>query len=195
MVLFELSVISLSIIFLLILKKLDKDILRKFGIVFIAVLLFEYFTQALWLNVNLERWAYLYLDVSWIITLGWATIIVVSMAIINLYFPRYSERSRFLLYLIIITIIGLVAEAVVVNLGIRQYSSAVKDVLIGYNILGGVPIEVLYYIPVFMALVLSFSRYWEISFGEPDKSTSTKKEGSRVNKLAKKKTAKRRTKK
>ncbi len=97
MVLFELSVISLSIIFLLILKKLDKDILRKFGIVFIAVLLFEYFTQALWLNVNLERWAYLYLDVSWIITLGWATIIVVSMAIINLYFPRYSERSRFLL--------------------------------------------------------------------------------------------------
>ena len=166
MVLFELGVIVICLAFFIILRKLDPHIPRKFGITFIAVLLFEYFTQPLWLNVNLERWAYLYLDVSWIITLGWTTIILVSMAIIDLYFPKDSELERFIFYFIPITIIGIVAETVVLGLGIRQYPPAVLEILSGYKILGRTPIEALYYIPVFMALVISFARYWEISFGE-----------------------------
>ena len=91
MAIFEISVILIVLSFILILRKIDKNILRKFGIIFIAVLLFEYFTQAMWLNVNLERWAYLYLDVSWVITIGWTGIIIVSMAIIDLYFPKRTN--------------------------------------------------------------------------------------------------------
>ena len=166
MTLFELGVIVICLAFLTLLKKLDSHILRKFGITFIAILLFEYFTQPLWLNVNLERWAYLYLDVSWIITLGWTTIILVSMTIIDIYFPKDSELERFLFYFIPITIIGIIAEASVLYLGIRKYPQAVLETLSGKTLLGIVPIEALYYIPVFMALVISFARYWEISFGE-----------------------------
>jgi len=117
-------------------------------------------------DMNLEKWAYLYLDVSWIITVGWATIIVVSMTIIDMYFPRDSELHRFLFYLIPITIIGTIAEATVVKLGIRGYPPAVQEVLSGYTLLNTAPIEALYYIPVFMALVIAFARYWEISFSE-----------------------------
>lgn len=166
MALFEASVLIICLSFLLVLRKLDADIFRKFAVTFIAVLLFEYFTQPLWLNVGLEKWAYLYLDVSWIITVGWATIIIVSMAIIDLYFKRENELERFFFYFIPITFVGITAEAVVLFLGIRKYPPEVIGILSGKTIFGLVPIEALYYIPVFMALVISFARYWETSFKE-----------------------------
>ena len=166
MVVFELSVLVICLTFLLVLRKLDKDILRKFFITCIAVFLFEAITNAMWLNLNLEKWAYFYGDLSWVITIGWSTIIIVSISIIDLYFAKKSELGRFIFYLVPVSIIGLIAESVVLNLGIRSYPSSVKDSLSGHTILGIVPIEALYYIPVFMTLVIAFSRYWEISFRE-----------------------------
>lgn len=166
MTLFELGVITISLAFLVILNRFDSRIWKKFAITFIGVLLFEYFTQAMWLNLNLEKWAYLYLDVSWVITIGWTTIILVSISIIDMYFPKDTERERFFLYFIPITIIGIIAEAVVLGLGIRQYPPEVIQILSGFKILGQTPIEALYYIPVFMLLVLSFARYWELALGE-----------------------------
>ena len=60
------------------------------------------------------------------------------------------------------TLIGIAAEEVVLGLGIRAYSEAVRSVLSGMKIWRA-PIETLYYIPVFMTLVVSFARYWEIN--------------------------------
>ncbi len=88
-----------------------------------------------------------------------------STTIIDLYFNAKSELQRFILYLVPITIIGVVAEAVVLSLKIRQYPQEIMNIFSGYTLFGIVPVETLYYIPVFMALVISFSRYWEISFG------------------------------
>ena len=162
---FELSILILIGVFLLILNKLDSKVFRRFGLAFVAVLLFQYFTQALWLNLNLEPWAYLYLDVSWILTVGWAGIIVVCLQLIELYFPNLSEKARYALSVVSIGIVGFFAEWVVVGLGIRDYPDAVKEglsgILLGY---GKVPIEALYYIPVFMVLMVAFVRYWEINF-------------------------------
>ena len=157
---FEISVITLALVFCLIIFKSDKDIFKKFGLAFIAITLFEYFTQSLWLNKGLEPWAYLYLDVSWIIGLGWTTIIIVSRSLIEMYFPYLTEKLKFFIKLAVIGIIGFFAEWVVLGLGIREYSEAVNKTLSGIMI-GPVPIEAIYYIPVFMALVLSFSLYWE----------------------------------
>ncbi|MBT4857929.1 hypothetical protein HOK76_06060 [archaeon] len=175
---FELTVITLSLVFLLILFKLNSKVFQRFGLAFVAVLLFEYFTQALWLNLNLEPWSYLYLDVSWILTIGWATIIVVSLELIELYFPNYSEKVRYFLSIFIIGIVGFFAEWAVIALGIRDYPLAVKQglsgILLGY---GKVPIEALYYIPVFMALMVAFVRYWEMLLSQKPKKT--KKRGKK----------------
>ena len=172
---FEISILILVSVFLLILNKLDARVFRRFGFAFIGVLLFQYFTQALWLNVNLEPWAYLYLDVSWILTVGWAGILVVCMGVIELYFPKLSEGKKYLLSVISIGIVGFFAEWVVVGLGIRAYPPAVMEglsgILLGY---GKVPIEALYYIPVFMALMVAFVRYWEISFDAKPKKGAKK---------------------
>jgi hypothetical protein len=169
--LFELSVIAITVIFLLLLFKIDKNTLKHFFFAFIAVLLFEYFTQALWFNKSLEPWTYLYLDISWIITIGWAIIIVVGMKLVELYFPTMREKKRFFLYLIFITLAGLVAESVVLKQGIREYSSATLRIMSGVKI-GNVPIEALYYIPVFMTLVISFMKYMEMIFEKKAKKAT-----------------------
>ena len=180
MVLFEISVILMCLAFLLILRKIDQHTIRKFILICVAVYLFEFFTTSMWLNLNLERWAYLYRDTSWVLTIGWATIIIVSMKIIDLYFNKESEFERFLFYLVPITFIGIVAEASFIYLGIRKYPMEIVQTLSGKTIFGLVPIEALYYIPVFMALVISFSRYWEINFRENTLiTTKSKKSGNK----------------
>jgi len=173
---FEISVLILVSVFILILYKLDTKVIRRFWISFVAVLIFEYFTQALWINRNLEPWSYLYLDVNWILTIGWAGIITVCMQVIDLYFPQLKEKVRYVLSVLFIGIVGFFAEWVVVGMSIRHYPEAVKSVLSGITLGDAmVPIEALYYIPVFMALMVSFVRYWEINFDEKIKVIKSRK--------------------
>lgn len=176
MTLFEMAVIFLTVAIIWFLSRKDSDILKKFIITFLGVLLFEYFTQALWINKNLASWSYLYLDVSWIITLGWTSIILVSIAMIDTIFSKYSEKARFIFYVISTGIIGVVAEFVVLELGIREYAPTVVSILSGAKLIGVVPVEALYYIPVFMALVITFSKYWEnnLIVAKPQKRSGRK---------------------
>lgn len=166
---FEISIILITVVFLLIFSKFNKNVLKVYGLTFLWILLFEYFTQALWLNKNLESWAYLYLDVSWIITLGWTTIIVVARELSALYLSKSDEKIRLLSALVIITVVGLFAEWVVLKLGIREYSSSVLNTVSGIKI-GLVPVEAIYYIPVFMLLVITFTLYWEKQLFHSDDS-------------------------
>ena len=174
MVYFELLVIVATLVIFFFLRKSQTNLIRNYIITIIAVLIFEYLTSDLFVNTGLEFWAYLYKDVSWIITLGWANIIIVSIAIIDKVFQKISEGKRFAVQLIFITIVGLLAEMYVRFLGIREYTELAQKSLSGVMI-GNIPIEALYYIPVFMALVISFKRYWEISFNEKSKVRGKKK--------------------
>lgn len=160
---FEISVILATIVILAILSCSDKKIFSKFLITIVGVLLFEYLTTPMWLNKNLESWAYLYKGVSWIITLGWTSIILASVAIINFSFKKLSEGKRFIFQLILVSIVGLLAEMLVRYFGIRDYSPMVQKSMSGVFLFGLIPIEALFYIPVFMALVIGFKRYWEIA--------------------------------
>lgn len=163
MALFEILVILASIIVYYILQLKDKSLWKKFTITFVGVLLFEYFTQALWFNKNLESWAYLYLDVSWIITLGWTFIILASIAIIDSFCNKYSEKKRYVFSILLASAVGFIAEALVRNIGIREYAARTQEFLSGVQLLS-VPIEAFYYIPVFMALIIAFKKYWEINY-------------------------------
>ena len=162
---FELGIILVTILVLIVLGKSNKKILRRFWLALIAVFLFEYFTQPLWINAGLVKWAYLYLDVSWILTLAWVNLILISMAIIGYLVPKFSEMKRFLLSIGLVTIFGLYWEWVLIRLDIRKYPVAIKALLdTTYRIGGVVPLIELIYIPTFMALVFAFIKYWELSF-------------------------------
>ncbi|MAF13459.1 MAG: hypothetical protein CMI53_01000 [Parcubacteria group bacterium] len=109
------------------------------------------------------RFAYVYYDVSWILTLGWTGLISLAVIAGDYFFKTIKERTRFFVYLVIATILGLLGEAWVVGIGIRTYAPEVANILININIpLLKLPIESLYYIPVFMSLIIAFYKYWDL---------------------------------
>jgi hypothetical protein len=160
-ILFELFIIVGTVITLFILSKIKKQILLRYLIVAIGVFIFETFTAPMWNNLKMGRWAYLYIDVSWILTIGWSTLVLAVIVVIDKLFQGLREWKRFALYLVLLAFLVYFFESIVVNLGIRTYSPEVMAVVKNHFIpIINLPIEGLYYIPVFMTLVISFYKYW-----------------------------------
>jgi hypothetical protein len=136
-----------------------KNTLKKYGIMLVGVLLFQMFTAPLWDNMHYGQFGYIYADVTWILTIAWSTLFFTSIILIDHYFKNLKESRRFFLYLILNTVIAIMAEIVVVNFGMRGYAPEIYEATSGI-MFKGVPIEILYYIPVFSALVVGFYKYW-----------------------------------
>lgn len=156
---FDVFVLVAAIVVFLILSRFTDKLWRKVIAMGVGVMFFELFTGPMWLNQHLGRWTYIYCDVSWILTLGWTTMILGVVLLVDRWRPQWSEPKRFATYLGILMVLVTIAEITVVALGIRKYSSEVLDTVSGTWILG-IPIEILYYVPVFTALVIAFYKYW-----------------------------------
>lgn len=158
---FEIFVLLSTVIVLFILSRNVKNVFIKFGIMAMGIFIFEFFTHPLWNNYKMGSWAYLYRDVSWILTFGWSILIIVPVEFIDSYFKTMAEYKRFFLYLLPCLILGLIGETTVVNLGIRSYSPEAHEVISNNFIpILNIPLGSLYYIPAFMVLVICFYKYW-----------------------------------
>ncbi len=142
----------------------------RFWLKFVAtaagVLMFEFFTAPMWRNEKLGWWGYVYHDVSWILTLGWTALILGTITLVDT-LSKQGAIVRFILVLLVLLPLVLIAENFVVAFGIRGYAPEVQARLSGYTI-GLVPIEALYYVLVFTALVVAFSKYWSIVIDDPN---------------------------
>ncbi len=154
---FEACVLVFALVSILVLARSDRHIVRKFLVVALGIFIFEFFTSPMWNNYKMGAWAYVYQDVSWVLTVGWTSLILCAIAFVDRVFSGRQEWKRFLLYLAVLSGIVPILEWVVVQLGIRSYSPEVLES--GGRLCWGVPLGVLYYVPVFMALVISFYRY------------------------------------
>jgi len=142
-----------------ILRKVKDRIWLRFLVMSLGVLIFELFTSPMWNNSKMGQWAYVYHDVSWILTIGWTSLILGVVLLVDKFLERWKESQRFGVYLGVLTAIIIPLEMIVVNIGLRSYAPEVLQAISGIFILG-VPIEVLYYIPVFTGLVIAFYKYW-----------------------------------
>lgn len=142
-----------------ILRKVKDKIWLRFLVMSVGVLIFELFTSPMWNNYKMGQWAYVYHDVSWILTIGWTSLILGVVLLVDKFFADWKEWKKFGVYLGILTLLIIPLEMIVVNLGIRSYAPEVVRAISGIFILG-VPIEILYYIPVFTGLVIAFYKYW-----------------------------------
>ncbi len=158
---FDTFVIAISAIILALARKTDKHVLRRYGLIFIGVLIFELFTAPMWNNFHMGIACYIYQDVSWILTMGWSTIILVVTMIVDKRMAEAREIKRFLSYLAGITLVALPFEALLIKLGIRSYSPEVIEATGGlFMPFLEAPWGFLYYVPVFIALVIGFYKYW-----------------------------------
>jgi len=144
------------------LKKLNYENLgKKFIILFIAVFLFELMSAPMWRNYNLNTWAYVFHDVSWIITLGWVNLFFITFIIVDKWKANSPEKNKFWWYLLILTIISVPIESFLLKLGIRGYSPILTGTFSGLTIpLTLVPIEIIPTVPIIGALVIGFYKYF-----------------------------------
>jgi hypothetical protein len=133
----------------------------RFALMALGVVFFELFTAPMWNNAHLGRWAYLYRDVSWVLTLGWTVLFLVVVELVDRLLPRWRALPRFLLILALITALTVPLETVLVASGIRSYAPEVYEAALG-GFVNGVPLAIVYYVPVFAALVIGFYRYWSL---------------------------------
>jgi hypothetical protein len=156
---FELFVFASFGTAMFILPKIKDKLWQRFLVMALGVLIFELFTAPMWNNHKMGQWAYLYHDVSWILTAGWTTLILSVVLVVDKLLPDTKEWQRFGLYLGILLFAIIPLEIWTVNIGIRGYAPEVLDTTSGTKLLG-VPIEILYYTPVFTGIIISFYKYW-----------------------------------
>tara|TARA_Y100000034_G_scaffold136768_1_gene215592 strand:+ start:26186 stop:26761 length:576 start_codon:yes stop_codon:yes gene_type:complete len=160
---FEIIMILLFIGIILYLFKIKhKKTLRNLLITLIGVILFELMIEPMVINTGFSSWTYYYNDMSFVITLGWVLIVGISISLIDFTFPKLSEFKKFWLYLCTIDAIALPIEILLVQTGMRFYSQSLIASSYGANIPFTIlPLEVAFAIPMFFALVIGFTKYWE----------------------------------
>jgi len=158
---FELSMIMLTVgLWFYMSKKGYKNVTKKFIILFLGVLLFEIMSEPMWRNFKLNSWAYLYRDVSWIITLGWVNIFLVSILLVDYFFEKFPEKKKFWLYLLFVTVITTPIEVILLQTGIRSYDAVLTETMSGIMIpLTQAPIEIILVIPMIAALIIPFYKF------------------------------------
>ena len=140
----------------------------------IGMFLIEFFTGPMWQNHHLGVWAYVYSDVSWILTLGWAVLISLSIYIVENVAHVRTAVWRWVGFLLLITPLTVVSDALVKALGIRTYSPEVIAAAGPATIpVLDVPLAGLYYVPVVMTLVWAFYKHWLPLF-EPSTAVPTR---------------------
>lgn len=158
---FEIFILAGSAIALKILSKFQNNILKRFALVAIGVFIFEFFTSPMWVNSHLGPWAYVYQDVSWVLTVGWTTLILSVVVLVDQFFKKLNEWQKYGLYLLFLTFLVMIFESLVVNLGIRTYAPETLETINNLYIpLFNVPLQILYYVPAFCGLVIGFYKYW-----------------------------------
>ena len=159
--LFELLMILITVIIVGYMKMSgQKEVMKKFGLMLIAVLLFDIMSEPMWINQGLDSWAYLYGNVSWVLAFGWASIFFLTFLIVDNGFKKMLEKGKFWLYLLVATILTVPAESLILKLGIRSYAPVLSETFSGLMIpLTHVPVEVLLATPIITALIIPFYKY------------------------------------
>lgn len=147
-------------LYIFMIKHKYKNIARKSIILIIGILLFEFMSEPMFENIGFHSWSYLYKDITWIVTLEWLSIIFTSIIIVDYLYSHLPEKRRFWLYLLFIEGITVPIEIFLVQTGIRKYAELLTVNLSGLYIpFTSVPIEGVFAIPAFTALILCFYKY------------------------------------
>jgi len=164
-VIFELCVLVGVVALFVVFARHVRKLWLKFVVMAAGVLIFEIFTAPMWHNHRMGAWAYVYYDVSWILTAGWSALILAVILLADRWRPQWREPKQFCAYLAVLLPVVVVLETIVVKLGIRSYSPEVLQRAHMVRHLD-IPCEVLYYVPVFLALVIAFYKYWNFLIDE-----------------------------
>lgn len=158
---FEIAVIVGAVLTYRFLATRVERVGRHLLLIAIGMFLIEFFTGPMWRNHRLGFWAYVYSDVSWILTVGWTVLIALSIYLVEMVIKVRTALLRYLGFVLVMTPVTIVYDSLVRLIGIRTYApetiAAAGPSMIPVL---DVPVAGLYYVPVAMTLVWSFYKHW-----------------------------------
>jgi len=156
-IIFEFILVAFSIISIIFLRKKENKVITRWFIGFLIFTLFQMFTASMFSTVRLGLWAYIYIKTSWIMSMAWASFILLSDYIANKYLGKYTIKN-FLLSTVILSFIAILFEAIMMNLGIRVFSEGTLKAFSQTTI----TFFPFYYSFIISLFVMSFYKYWNL---------------------------------
>jgi uncharacterized protein with PQ loop repeat len=121
----------------------------------------------MWQNLGFQKWAYVWGDITWVITLGWVGLFMFTFLFVDYAFRKITEKKRFWIYLLFLEALVVPIESWLVISGIRKYAPILANTFSGYNIpFTPVPIEAIYAVPLFTSLIICFYKYLNYIFNK-----------------------------
>ena len=138
--------------------------LRAIAIAFIAVFLFEIMIEPMVVNAKLPEWSYVFHDISFLLTGLWVLLIAIGAVIVERYLLHLPIPLRFVAAVLIIGAFALPIESWLVIHEYRVVRPERGGTVTGFTTpISGVASEVAFAIPCYLALIIAFIRYWEIT--------------------------------
>jgi len=98
-----------------------------------------------------------------VLTGAWIVLTWLAINLVDKFFIHFSLRGKFLAYLGVVFAGVLPAEIWLIASGHRVYGPSTVSAFTGLHVPWTlVPVEVVFGIPLYFALILSFVKYWEI---------------------------------
>jgi hypothetical protein len=142
--------------------------LRTLVLSVIGVVLFELMIEPVVRNVGLPGWSYFYKDLSFLMTGGWVLILWIAVTVVEWRLPHWDLAHRFGLSLIFVAAIATPIEGWLIETGVREYGASANANFTGLTIpWTPIPVEVVFAIPMYFALILSFVRFMQILEFDP----------------------------
>jgi hypothetical protein len=158
---YQIFIFVATIVILLIASRFKKDILKHYLVMVIGAFIFEFFTAPMWLNLHLGNWAYIYHGVSWVLTLGLASMTLASVILIDNVLPKLKEAYKYLLSILILWPVIIIVEKFVVSLGIRGYApETIKAFESTMVPMIGMSWLAILYLPLLFSLIIAFYKYF-----------------------------------
>jgi len=127
---------------------------------------------------HLGKYAYIHNDISWIMTLTWAWVIMFSKMIFDsfklkipciLKFTKLKKSSKielvqeFVFVTVFSSILWWLLLIYLKNIWVFSYGKEIQDIANSWITLFWIPIEAIVYFPVFIFTTFSFYKYWELA--------------------------------
>ena len=145
---------------LFLLYRFDKKVLIRYFVILIGVLIFDFFTHPMWDSFRMGWWSYIYRDISLILSINLANLILFSVTLSEYFIKKGSDLTKFIISVVLMIPLVWLSEWLLITLGIRSYSQEVRQILPGLTLFK-VPIGAFYYIPAYTALLIGFYKYWD----------------------------------
>jgi hypothetical protein len=135
---------------------------RRLALTALAVVLFEIMVEPMATNLNFPSWSYIFHDITIVMTGFWVVLVTVATFVIDRWLPNLDFRLRFAAYLGLLTAVATPIEGWFIASGYRVYGPTATSEFLGIRtVIGGIPIEIVGAIPLYLALVISFVQYWD----------------------------------